>query len=853
MLRTRSFLIFLGVTIFLAVSALVIARYTLVYQLDRLEKRAAEEALRTIRAGLDIELRKLVRTTSDWAFWDLSYEFVQDLNDDFIQENLTQETFATLHIQGMLFYNEVRELRYAKALDSASGSLANFPEPLLETIRSLSIFFHSPESQTCTSGLLTYEGTALLLASCPILTSRSEGPARGSLVFVKPLDEEVLDLLRETANRPVTLHVAMPAYASEALLTDGAPSLEVQPHRILGRVLYNDALGRPTMALETEMDRAVHHQALQSFTVFAVSLVLVALWAMGALWYMVDRKILRRLSALVRKTRSMPLETNQPVAKGALDEIALLRRSIDSLLLGLEQAMEANFQKQAEIQSILEGNPVGIVLVDTEKRTVSWANGKTLELTGRTLEEIRGASCKRVVCPSKDSPLCPVLDEGQNVRDAECLMPAKDGGSIPVLRSIVTVTYDGRPHLLETVMDLRPQKALEEQLDRAKKLEAVGLIAGGVAHDLNNLLTSLMGYPDLLLRRIDENHPFHRPLTRMRDAGLKAGAIVQDLLTLARRGVKCMEPIDMYDLLGRIFSSPEFSVLRSTHPGVQFRLEMGSHPPYSLGSEPHLEKALINLIRNAAEAIGETGSVTVSVRRVHLEAPKVGYETIPPGRYIAVRVQDTGKGIPEKDLPHIFEPFYTKKKMGQSGTGLGMTIIWHAVKDMQGYIDVASRPDHGTTFTVYLPEMEPPDHAQSLPSHHGIPRGSGERILVVEDMEDQRILVKALLTDLGYRVETAANSREALQRVTADRFDALVLDMILEEDGLDGAAVYREVLKVNPDQKALVVSGDVSADRVAAVTALGVSHFVSKPYTVEKLASALHAVLHEDEEKPICL
>uniref|UniRef100_A0A832A4X2 histidine kinase n=1 Tax=Desulfacinum infernum TaxID=35837 RepID=A0A832A4X2_9BACT len=248
-----------------------------------------------------------------------------------------------------------------------------------------------------------------------------------------------------------------------------------------------------------------------------------------------------------------------------------------------------------------------------------------------------------------------------------------------------------------------------------------------------------------------------------------------------------------------------------------------------------------------------TGSVTVSVRRVHLEAPKVGYETIPPGRYIAVRVQDTGKGIPEKDLPHIFEPFYTNKKMGQSGTGLGMTIIWHAVKDMQGYIDVASRPDHGTTFTVYLPEMEPPNHAQSLPAHHGIPRGSGERILVVEDMEDQRVLVKALLTDLGYRVETAANSREALQRVTADRFDALVLDMILEEDGLDGAAVYREVLKVNPDQKALVVSGDVSADRVAAVTALGVSHFVSKPYTVEKLASALHAVLHEDEQKPICL
>ena len=849
MLRTRSFWIFLGVTIFLAVSALVIARYTLVHQLDRLEKRAAEELLRTIRAGLDIELRKLVETTSDWAFWDSTYNFVKDLNEDFIQENITESTYTTTRVQGMLFYNEARDLRYAKAFDPVSGSVLDAPEPLQEMIQSSSIFFHSPESRTCASGLLTYEGTALLVASCPILTSHSEGPARGSLVFVKPLDEEVLDLLRETANRPVTVRLFPAATGLGTLLLDPAPSLEIQSDRILGRIVYKDAQGQPAMALETELDRAIHDQALQSFMVFALSLVLVALWAMGALWYMVDRKILRRLSALVHKTRSMPLETNQTLGERPLDEIALLHRSIDSLLQGLEKAMEANFQKQAEIQSILEANPVGIILVDTEQRTVSWANRKALELTGRTLQEVRGVSCKQVVCPSKDSDLCSVLDEGKNIRDVECLMPVKDGDVIPVLRSIVSVTFGGRPHLLEAVMDLRPQKALEDQLDRAKKLESVGLIAGGVAHDLNNLLTSLMGYPDLLLRRLDDNHPFYRPLTRIRDAGLKAAAIVQDLLTLARRGVKSMEPLNVHDLLSRIFNSPEFTVLRSTHPKVQFRLETESHLPYTLGSEPHLEKALINLIRNAAEAIRETGSVTVSVQRVHLDAPKAGYETIPAGRYIAVRIRDTGTGIPEKDLPHIFEPFYTKKKMGQSGTGLGMTIIWHAVKDMQGFIDVASRPEDGTTFTVYLPQMEPPDHAQSLHTEHSIPRGAGERILVVEDMEDQRVLVKALLTDLGYRVETVANSREALQRVTADRFDALVLDMILEEDDLDGAAVYREVLKLNPHQKALVVSGDVSADRLAAVSALGVSHFVSKPYTLEKLASTLHALLHEDTHK----
>lgn len=843
MLRTRSFFVFLAVMAFLAGASLLVVRYTLVDAMDRVERRLAEDVLRTIRTVVEAEMLKMVRTTRDWAFWSATYQFIEDLNTGYIEENLTAESFKSLHVHGMLFYNKDRVLRYQTRFDFSTGVETRFSEELLGKVQKTISLFSPQDEGDCISGIFVHEGKALLTAACPILDSDVTGPSRGTLVLVREMDQEIIDFLQATTNHTI----AATADDLETDVSSAQPrspeiSLKFFKDQIVGRVVFPGLQSHGALIVETQMERSIHRQAVQSMRLFAAALAILALWSLGALWYFMDRKVLRRIGDIVLKTRKLPLVSENAAQASNLDEIGVLRQSMNELLRNLERAVEEKLEQQQELHTILETNPVGIVLVDQEKRTVSWANSKALELMGRSLDEVRNRSCKDVVCPAR-GPECPVLDLGREVRDVECLMPTSEGKGVPVLRSIVAVTYNRRPHLLEAVGDLRAQKALESQLDRAKKLETVGLVAGGVAHDLNNLLTSLVGYPDMLLGRMSAADPMYRPLTLIRDAGLKAGAIVQDLLTLARRGVKTTERFDLGQLMTRVFSSTEFAVLRSAHPDVRIVIQVESRHFYCLGSEPHLEKALMNLVRNAVEAIADTGTVTVAVDGVELDQPKSGFETVPAGRWIRLRIQDTGCGIAAEDLPHIFEPFYTKKKMGsRSGTGLGMTVIWHAVKDMGGFVDVESAPGHGTTFTLYLPEADPPAGDSRAEWTETLPKGSGQKILVVEDMEDQRILVEKLLTDLGYRVFTACTGREAVALALTQDFDALVLDMRLGDD-MDGLDVYREILKHRPTQRVLVVSGDVSEERVAALTSLGVSHYLPKPYSLQKMAEAVHLVL----------
>ena len=244
---------------------------------------------------------------------------------------------------------------------------------------------------------------------------------------------------------------------------------------------------------------------------------------------------------------------------------------------------------------------------------------------------------------------------------------------------------------------------LEQQLNRSRKMEALGMLAGGVAHDLNNVLAAIVGYPELILASMAPENPQRRYIEAVRDSGLKASEIVQDLLTLARQGVSQPVVLDLNTLVERYLASPEYIKLHTNNPDIKEEVRLAADLLRIKGSSVHLQKTVMNLIVNAYEAQPHGGVLCVTTENRYIDQPLPGYEQIVEGEYAVLTVADEGTGISKADLEHIFEPFFSKKTLGRSGTGLGMTVVWGTVQDHKGYITVSTAEGRGALFELYFP------------------------------------------------------------------------------------------------------------------------------------------------------
>ena len=384
----------------------------------------------------------------------------------------------------------------------------------------------------------------------------------------------------------------------------------------------------------------------------------------------------------------------------------------------------------------------------------------------------------------------------------------------------------------------KEQKKLEAQLQRAEKMESLGTLAGGVAHDLNNILSGIVSYPDLLLMQLPEESPLRKPIETIKGTGVKAAAIVQDLLTLARRGVATTEIVNLNMIISEYLSSLEYAKLKSFHPEVQVKTDFDTDLLNIMGSPVHLSKTIMNLVSNAAEAMPSGGKIIISTENRYIDRPVRGYDDVKEGDYVALAVYDTGLGISSEDKERIFEPFYTKKVMGRSGTGLGMAVIWGTVKDHKGYIDIQSKKEKGTTFTLYFPvtREELAENRPELSIEDYM--GNGESILVVDDVKEQREIAAMIFSQLGYKVAIVSSGEEAVEYVKSHKTDLVILDMVMDP-GIDGLDTYRRIIDLYPGQKAIITSGFSETERVKETQRLGAGQYVKKPYTLGKLAAAV--------------
>lgn len=389
----------------------------------------------------------------------------------------------------------------------------------------------------------------------------------------------------------------------------------------------------------------------------------------------------------------------------------------------------------------------------------------------------------------------------------------------------------------------KERRVLADRLQLAQKMEALGILSGSVAHDLNNVLMGVVSYPDLMLMQLPEESPLRKAVTVIKNSGLKAAAMVQEMLALTRRRVAAEDVVNLNGIAGDFMMSPEMNKIKKFHPDVSFSFSLDRQLDNIKGSAFHLQRVIMNLVSNGAEAMPAGGNLGVRTENRLLEQPLEGFETIPPGRYAVLVVSDTGTGIHAGQVERIFEPFYSKKKLGRSGTGLGMAVVWNAVKDHGGFIDVQSSQEAGTTFRFFFPITTAAlteVHTSSLSAF----LGKGESVLVVDDAAEMLEIACYMIASLGYEVTAVSSGEAAVRHLEAHRADLVMLNMIMDP-GMDGLETFKQMRAVRGDQKALITSGYGESARVSEAKALGAGGFLKKPYLMEDLARAMRAVLDD--------
>ena len=499
-----------------------------------------------------------------------------------------------------------------------------------------------------------------------------------------------------------------------------------------------------------------------------------------------------------------------------------------------EEALRAS---EAHHRTILENIGDAVFIADPQGRYLD-VNPRACELTGYSRDELLQLTVSDTYpAQDRDAAALRIVDvAGGRAAVTERPLLRKDG-AILVVESNARRLSDGR--LLGAVRDITERKRLEEQLRQAQKMEAVGRLAGGVAHDFNNVLTAIFGYADLLNEELPDGHQARLDLDEIRKAAQRASSLTRQLLAFSRQQVLQPMVLSLNDLVEDI----QNMLVRLIGEDVQLRLGLSPSAGNVRADAGQIQQVLMNLVVNARDAMPTGGKLLVETANTELtEQYAEAHQPVAPGAYVMLAVSDTGSGMDAETKARIFEPFFTTKEKGR-GTGLGLSTVYGIVKQSGGYVWVYSEPGRGTTFKIYLPRVDEPAEPLAPPQREARTLTGTEIILLAEDDEMLRPLSKGLLERLGYRVLEAENAIRALALADAHAgpIHLLVADVVMP--GGSGRELARRLANSRPDTRVLYVSGYTDDAIVHHGMLEPGLNFLQKPFTPAALARKVRDVL----------
>lgn len=505
-----------------------------------------------------------------------------------------------------------------------------------------------------------------------------------------------------------------------------------------------------------------------------------------------------------------------------------------------QEAIKAVEERGNQLRTILNSLQVAVVIIDARTRTISNLNPMVATMIGVPAEEIKGTMCREFLCPDKDQ-ICPILDQGLTLNNAECFLRRATGEEIPILKTVHTIWLGDQEFLLESFIDITEKKRLEAQIIQIQKIEAIGRLAGGIAHDFNNLLMAIFGHTELMLMKMEADNPLRKRVEEIKKAGERAASLTRQLLAFSRKQMLKPEVINLNKVVDNIegmlkrLIGEDIALITSMQPELNnIKADVGQ-----------IDQIIMNLAVNARDAMPQGGKLIIETENVTVDK-HFGriFPEAQPGKFVCLSVADDGFGIDSSILQQIFDPFFTTK---DGGTGLGLSVVYGIVKQHGGWIKVYSAPGIGSNFQIFFPvvsqdeKIEQPE-AETLTENL---IGHGETVMIVEDDESVRQVTVEVLIEYGYRVIEVGTGREALDEFRREKhkIDLVFSDIVLPD--MNGFQLVRQLTLQKPGLPVVYVSGYPGKKSQWGDDFQEGTPFLQKPFTLTALLMALKDTLKE--------